>query len=153
MHTYIHKWLMCLKFIHSTKIICKVRKRRHQNSLLVFFSHTGFQQGMKLSTNYCSYVYCNYKCSQAWLYLTLSLSISYPYLIKFHVFVDKQPRGDAAWNEACNSGCNSGPTGHDFCDNSSVWVFVVTYNWVMDFHFWYLQWARPCAICTMMKQV
>ncbi len=50
-----------------------------------------------------------------------SLQISYPFLTKFHDFADnKQPGGD----EASNKGCNSGPTGHDFPDNSTVSVFM-----------------------------
>jgi hypothetical protein len=41
-----------------------------------------------------------------------------PSLIKFHDFADnKQPRGD----EASNRGCNSGPRGHDFPDNSNIY--------------------------------
>jgi len=35
------------------------------------------------------------------LRLILSLSISYPYLIKFHEFADKQPQGDDTSNEGC----------------------------------------------------
>jgi hypothetical protein len=51
------------------------------------------------------------------VHLILSLSISYPYLLKFHDFADnKQHVGDEAWNEVCNSG----PTVHDFTDNSTV---------------------------------
>jgi hypothetical protein len=62
----------------------------HKNfhTMGVFFSYTGFQQGMKLSTNHCCYV-----CAVVINVLepgafnpqssTLSLSISYPYLIKF----------------------------------------------------------------------
>jgi hypothetical protein len=53
------------------------------------------------------------------MHLILSFSFSYPYLIKFHDFADKnsQPGGD----EASNEGSNSGPTGHDFTtDNSNI---------------------------------
>jgi len=52
----------------------------------------------------------------------LSLSISYPYLIEFHDFADKHPRGD----EASSEGCNSGPTGHDFPDNSNIYLIIFT---------------------------
>jgi hypothetical protein len=47
------------------------------------------------STNQCCrYVYCRYKCSRAsCIYLILSLSISYPYLIKFHDFADNSQKG------------------------------------------------------------
>jgi hypothetical protein len=46
----------------------------------------------------------------------LSLSISYNDFLKIHDFGDKQPGGD----EASIEGCNSGPTGHDFTDNSNT---------------------------------
>jgi hypothetical protein len=52
------------------------------------------------------------------MHLMLSLSISYPDLIKFHDFADnKQAGGDEA---SSNKGCNSGPRGHDFMDNSNI---------------------------------
>jgi hypothetical protein len=75
--------------------------------------YTGLQLGMKLSlaansvlnlslpspffswtpsTNRCCcYVYCSYICFGAWC--ILSLSISYPYLIKFHYFADNSQEG------------------------------------------------------------
>jgi hypothetical protein len=43
------------------------------------------------------------------VHLISSLNISYPYLIKFHDFVNKSQEGD----EASNEGCNSFPTGYD----------------------------------------
>jgi len=46
----------------------------------------------------------------------LSLSISYPYLINFHDFVDNSQEG----TKHQMRGCNSGPTGHDFTDNFFV---------------------------------
>jgi hypothetical protein len=52
------------------------------------------------------------------VHLMLSFSISYPYLIKFHDFADNSQPGE---DEASNEGCNSGPTGHDFTDNSNIW--------------------------------
>jgi hypothetical protein len=48
------------------------------------------------------------------VHLILSLRISYPDLIKFHDFAHNSQEGD----EASNEGCNSGPTRHDFTDNS-----------------------------------
>jgi hypothetical protein len=39
-------------------------------------------------------------------------------------FCRQQPGGD----EASNEGCNSGPTGHDFPDNSNFWE-KKTSNW------------------------
>jgi hypothetical protein len=50
------------------------------------------------------------------VHLMLSLSISYPYLIKFHDFADNPQEGD----EASNEGCNSGLIGHDFTVNFNV---------------------------------
>jgi len=51
------------------------------------------------------------------MHLMLGLSISYPNLIKFHDFVDNSQEGMKHSNE----GSNSGPTGHDFMDNSYAW--------------------------------
>ncbi len=51
------------------------------------------------------------------MHLMLSLSISYPYLIEFHDFVDKHPRG----------GCNSCSTGHDFPHNSNI--YFLPWEW------------------------
>jgi hypothetical protein len=79
-----------------------------------FFSWT-------LLTNHCCcYEYCSYKCSRAWcIWSWVSAPISYPYLIKFHDFVDNsQQEGD---EEASNGGWNSCPTGHDFPDNSNIY--------------------------------
>ncbi len=53
---------------------------------VLFFSWTP-------STNQCCrYVYCRYKCSRASC-IYLILSISYPYLIKFHDFADNSQKG------------------------------------------------------------
>jgi hypothetical protein len=49
------------------------------------------------------------------VHLILSFSISYPYLIEFQDFADNSQEGG---DEASNEGCNSGPTGHDFTNNS-----------------------------------
>jgi hypothetical protein len=49
----------------------------------------------------------------------LSLSISYPYLIKFHDF-------ESGGDEASNGGCNSGPIGHDFPHNSTIYFLFFT---------------------------
>jgi hypothetical protein len=49
----------------------------------------------------------------------LSLSISYPYLIKFHDFA-------SGGDEASNGGCNSGPIGHDFPHNSTIYFLFFT---------------------------
>jgi hypothetical protein len=57
------------------------------------------------------------------VHLMLSLSISYPYLMKFHNFADNSPRGDEASNGV---GCNSGPTGHDCPDNSNIYFLFFT---------------------------
>jgi hypothetical protein len=46
------------------------------------------------------------------LHLMLSLSISYPYLIKFQEMMKHQMGG--------GGGCHKGPTGHDFPDNSNI---------------------------------
>ncbi len=43
------------------------------------------------STNHCCYVYCSYKCFGAWF--ILSVSTSYPYLIKFHYFANNSQEG------------------------------------------------------------
>jgi hypothetical protein len=68
-----------------------------------------------LSTNHCCYVYYNYKCPRAsainpesQYFRSLCNKISW--------FCAQQPGGD----EASNEGCNSGPTGHDFTDNSII---------------------------------
>jgi hypothetical protein len=50
------------------------------------------------------------------VHLILGLCISYPYLIKFHDFVDNSQEGMKRSNE----GFNSGATGHDFMDNSNA---------------------------------
>ncbi len=47
-------------------------------------------------------------------FISVSSSVSYPCLIKFHDFVDNSQEGD----EASNERCNSGPKGHDFTDNN-----------------------------------
>jgi hypothetical protein len=47
----------------------------------------------------------------------LSLSISYPYLIKFPNFADNSQEG----MKHQMGGWNSGPTGHDFPDNSNIY--------------------------------
>jgi hypothetical protein len=41
----------------------------------------------------CCSVYCSYKCSRRLVHLILSLSISYPDLIKFHDFADNSQEG------------------------------------------------------------
>jgi hypothetical protein len=51
------------------------------------------------------------------VHLILGLSISYPYLIKFHDFVDNSQE---VMKKGSNEGFNSGPTGHDFMDNSNA---------------------------------
>ncbi len=54
------------------------------------------------------------------MFLFLSLSISCPYLIKFHDFVDNiQERMKHQMG-----GCDSGPTGHEFQDNSNIYFFI-----------------------------
>jgi len=40
-----------------------------------------------------------------------------PLFNKFSWLCGQQPGED----EASNEGCNSGPTGHDFADNSNTW--------------------------------
>jgi hypothetical protein len=50
------------------------------------------------------------------VHVILSLHFSYPCLIQYHDFACGQHRGV---DEASNDGCNSGPTRHDFTDNSN----------------------------------
>jgi hypothetical protein len=52
------------------------------------------------------------------MHLILSLSISIPLFNKISLLCGQQPGGD----EAPNEGCNSGPTGHDFRDNSPMCI-------------------------------
>jgi hypothetical protein len=47
------------------------------------------------------------------VHLIVSLSVSYAYLIKFHDFAHNSQ--EEMKHEM--TGCNSGPTGHDFTDN------------------------------------
>jgi hypothetical protein len=135
------------------KVIGKVRKTQHCNPLFGHIGdeisknrekeYTGLERRMKLSlaaklvliwvcpvlsfswtpsAHHCCYVYCNYKCSRAWVHFILSLSISYPYLI---MTLRTTARGD----EASNEGWNSGPTGHDFRDNSDGKTTYCTREW------------------------
>jgi hypothetical protein len=55
-------------------------------------------------------VHINVLAPHSCIYLILSLSISYPYLIKFHDFADNSQKGMKHQNE----GWNSGSTGNDF---------------------------------------
>ncbi len=55
----------------------------------------------------------------------LNLSISYPYLIKFHDFAGNIQEGMK--HQMWGAGCNSVPTGHDFPDNSNIY-FLFSYH-------------------------
>ncbi len=66
---------------------------------------------MNDSTNRCScYVYCSYKCSRGPVHLIVSLSISCPYLIKFHYFADSSEEG----MKHQMKGFYTGPTDNSF---------------------------------------
>ncbi len=54
----------------------------------------------------------------------LSFSISYPYLIEFHDFADNIHEGMK--HQIGVGGCNSGPTGHGFPDNSNIYFLFFT---------------------------
>jgi hypothetical protein len=56
------------------------------------------------------------------VHLILSLSISYPYLLKFHYFADNSQER----MKHQMGGCNSGPTGHDFPHNSIIYFLFST---------------------------
>jgi len=54
------------------------------------------------------------------MHLMLDLSISYPYLMKLHDFADNIQ--EATKHQMWGAGCNSVPTGHDFPDNSNIYL-------------------------------
>jgi hypothetical protein len=58
------------------------------------------------------------------VHLMLNLSISYPYLIKFHDFADNIQEGMK--HQMWGAGCNSVPTGHDLPDNSNIYFLFFT---------------------------
>jgi len=129
--------------ILANNVIRKVRQRRHWNPLFghigdeisknrekkVHWASTGYEIqfsskfgaklslpcpffSWKLSTNHCCYVY---KCPRA---SAINPESQYfiPLCNKIPWFCAQQPGGD----EPSNEGCNSGPTGHDFTDNSII---------------------------------
>jgi len=56
------------------------------------------------------------------VHLMSNLNISYPYLVKFHDFVDNNQEG----MKHHVGGCNLGPTGHDFPHNSDIYFLFFT---------------------------
>jgi hypothetical protein len=74
----------------------------------------------EISANHCScYVYCSYKMFS--VHLILSLSISYPYLVKFHYFVDNSQEEGVKHHHMRVTQVQEG---HDFMDNSSMFQKV-----------------------------
>ncbi len=73
---------------------------------------------LNASTNHCCcYVYCSSKCSRASLvHLILSLSISYPYSLKFHDFVDNSIGQEGMKHQM--RGATQAQQGMTFTDNS-----------------------------------
>jgi hypothetical protein len=140
--TYIH---LIAHFFSPNQVIHKDRKRRHQNPL---FGHIGDEISKNRKKNKVHWASTGQKLNLVCSKFSAKLSLPSPffperlqpftsamrtvainvlkcrafnlesqYLIKFHDFVDNSHEG---MKHHQMRGCNSGPTEHDFTDNSHL---------------------------------